>query len=50
MIIDEFLLGDRSLEPYIEEYITAQAVLQTVTNPSGTLLPSGLGLGEPKVL
>jgi glucoamylase len=48
MIIDEFLLGDTSLQPYIEDYIHAQAVLQTVTNPSGTFLPSGKGLGEPK--
>lgn len=29
--------------------IDAQAILQTVTNPSGTLYPAGLGLGEPKV-
>jgi glucoamylase len=28
--------------------IDAQAILQTVTNPSGTLYPAGLGLGEPK--
>jgi glucoamylase len=48
MIVDEFLFGKSELGPYIEDYITAQAVLQTVTNPSGALLPSGLGLGEPK--
>ncbi|ORY65267.1 1, 4-alpha-D-glucan glucohydrolase [Pseudomassariella vexata] len=47
-IVDEFLFGDTSLQTYIEDYIHAQAVLQTVTNPSGTLLPSGTGLGEPK--
>ena len=29
--------------------ISAQAILQTVTSPSGGLLPVGLGLGEPKV-
>ncbi|KAH6658983.1 1, 4-alpha-D-glucan glucohydrolase [Truncatella angustata] len=48
MIIDEFLLGETSLQPYIEDYLHAQAVLQTVSNPSGTFLPSGKGLGEPK--
>ncbi|KAF3007310.1 hypothetical protein E8E14_004704 [Neopestalotiopsis sp. 37M] len=48
MIVDEFLLGATELQPYIEDYLHAQAVLQTVTNPSGTLLPSGKGLGEPK--
>ncbi|KAK9414358.1 putative 1, 4-alpha-D-glucan glucohydrolase [Seiridium unicorne] len=48
MIIDEFLLGDTSLQQYIEDYLHAQAVLQTVSNPSGTFLPSGKGLGEPK--
>jgi hypothetical protein len=48
MIVDEFLFGKTDLKPYIEDYITAQAVLQTVKNPSGSLLPSGLGLGEPK--
>lgn len=48
MIVDEILFGKTELTPYIEDYITAQAVLQTVSNPSGPLLPSGLGLGEPK--
>ncbi|KAJ8119766.1 hypothetical protein ONZ43_g3356 [Nemania bipapillata] len=48
MIVDEFMLGKKQLKSYIEDYIHAQAVLQTVTNPSGTFLPSGLGLGEPK--
>lgn len=48
MIVDEFLFGNTQLKPWIEDYITAQAVLQTVKNPSGSLLPSGLGLGEPK--
>ncbi|KAB5572515.1 family 15 glycosyl hydrolase [Coniochaeta sp. 2T2.1] len=50
MIVDEFLFGETSLQPYIEDYITAQAKLQTVKNPSGSLLPSGLGLGEPKFM
>jgi glucoamylase len=48
MIIDELLFGKTELTPYVEDYITAQAILQTVSNPSGALLPSGLGLGEPK--
>ncbi|KAK3896798.1 Six-hairpin glycosidase-like protein [Staphylotrichum tortipilum] len=47
-LIDEFLLGNKALQPYIEDYVHSQAVLQTVSNPSGTLLPSGSGLGEPK--
>lgn len=48
MIIDEYIWGDTSLLPYIEDYIHAQAELQTVSNPSGTFLPEGLSLGEPK--
>ncbi|TVY86551.1 Glucoamylase P [Lachnellula willkommii] len=48
MIIDEFTFGNTSLQSYIEDYIHAQAVLQTVSNPSGTFLPAGLGMGEPK--
>ncbi|KAI1324147.1 carbohydrate-binding module family 20 protein [Xylariaceae sp. FL0255] len=48
MIVDEFVLGKRELQTYIEDFIHSQAVLQTVTNPSGTFLPSGVGLGEPK--
>lgn len=48
MIVDEFILGNGTLEPIINDYIKAQAVLQTVSNPSGTFLPAGRGLGEPK--
>ncbi|KAJ3560544.1 hypothetical protein NPX13_g9266 [Xylaria arbuscula] len=48
MIIDEFLLGEEQLESYIEDYVHSQAMLQTVTNPSGTFLPNGAGIGEPK--
>ena len=48
MIVDEFIFGNTALQSTIEDYIHAQAVLQTVSNPSGTLLPNGLGLGEPK--
>ncbi|KAK0630639.1 Six-hairpin glycosidase-like protein [Bombardia bombarda] len=47
-LIDELEFGNTGLQVYIEDYIHAQAILQTVTNPSGGLLPSGAGLGEPK--
>ncbi|KAK3390527.1 family 15 glycosyl hydrolase [Podospora didyma] len=47
-LVDGLLFGNTALQPYIEDYIHAQAILQTITNPSGTLLPSGTGLGEPK--
>ncbi|KAK4165232.1 family 15 putative glycoside hydrolase [Cladorrhinum sp. PSN259] len=49
-LIDDFLFGNKALQPYIEDYLHAQAVLQTVSNPSGTLLPNGGGLGEPKYM
>jgi glucoamylase len=48
MIVDELVFGDLSLENTVEDYTEAQAYLQTVTNPSGTLWPAGLGLGEMK--
>lgn len=51
MMIDEFVADPQAaahLQPYIRDYIRSQAILQTVTNPSGGLLPSGRGLGEPK--
>ncbi|KAL9001121.1 MAG: hypothetical protein Q9169_000304 [Polycauliona sp. 2 TL-2023] len=47
MLIDAFIAGDTSLQPRIEDYISAQAILQTVANPSGDLA-DGSGLGEPK--
>ncbi|OBT67060.1 hypothetical protein VE03_04402 [Pseudogymnoascus sp. 23342-1-I1] len=51
MIADEFAFsGDKKLQAKLEQYITSQATLQTVSNPSGTFLPQGLGLGEPKYL
>ena len=50
MIVDEFTFGNKKLQGKIEEYITSQAVLQTDSNPSGTFLPQGLGLGEPKYM
>lgn len=47
MLIDEFIHGKKELRTYIQNYIKAQAILQTVSNPSGAL-GSGRGLGEPK--
>jgi hypothetical protein len=46
VLIDQFKNGDTSLLTVIEEYISSQAYLQTVSNPSGSL--STGGLGEPK--
>ena len=46
MLVDTFIAGDASLQIDIENYIAAQAELQTVCNPSGCL--STGGLGEPK--
>jgi glucoamylase len=53
-LIDLFTSGDSSfgidytpLQADIQNYIAAQAVLQNVSNPSGTLA-DGTGLGEPK--
>lgn len=45
-ILGLFQQGDMDLQTVIEEYINAQAYLQTVSNPSGDL--STGGLGEPK--
>ncbi|KAL8674931.1 MAG: hypothetical protein Q9168_000634 [Polycauliona sp. 1 TL-2023] len=47
MLIDAFIAGDTSLQPWIEDYLSAQAILQTVASPSGDLT-DGSGLGEPK--
>ncbi|KAL8781742.1 MAG: hypothetical protein Q9213_005879 [Squamulea squamosa] len=47
VLIDSFIAGDTSLKPQIEDYVSAQAILQTVSNPSGDL-SDGSGLGEPK--
>ncbi|KAI4129332.1 MAG: hypothetical protein LQ338_002277 [Usnochroma carphineum] len=47
MLIDTFIAGNTSLQSVIESYIPAQAILQTVANPSGDL-SDGSGLGEPK--
>lgn len=45
-LVDNFLAGDTDLEKAIQNYVTSQAILQTVGNPSGGL--STGGLGEPK--
>lgn len=48
-IVDTFISSySASLQTEIENYISAQAYLQTVSNPSGNLASGGLGLGEPK--
>ena len=47
MLVDEFIFGNANVESHIKDYIKAQAILQTVNNPSGSL-SSGRGLGEPK--
>ena len=47
MLVDEFLHGNTGLRSHIQDYLQAQAILQTVSNPSGAL-SSGRGLGEPK--
>ncbi|KAF9240108.1 CAZyme family GH15 and CBM20 [Penicillium roqueforti] len=46
-LVDMFKNGDSGLLNIIEEYIDAQAYIQTVSNPSGDL-SGGSGLGEPK--
>ncbi|KAJ5951513.1 Six-hairpin glycosidase [Penicillium vulpinum] len=46
-LVDMFRNGDTDLLTVIEEYINAQAYLQTVSNPSGSLSGGG-GLAEPK--
>lgn len=45
-LVELFIAGDTSLQTIIEEYISSQAYIQTVSNPSGDL--STGGLGEPK--
>lgn len=45
-LVDLFKNGDTELLTVIEEYISSQAHIQTVSNPSGGL--SSGGLGEPK--
>ena len=48
MLVDELIgNGQTSLQSILEDYIGAQAVLQTIISPSGAL-GDGAGLGEPK--
>ncbi|KAK5958349.1 glycoside hydrolase 15 protein [Knufia fluminis] len=47
MLVDEFLAGQDELGTNIQDYIGAQAVIQGINNPSGSLT-DGQGLGEPK--
>ena len=47
LLVDTLIAGDTSLQPTVERYITAQAKLQAIYNPSGDL-SDGAGLGEPK--
>ena len=47
-LVDRFINQyDAGLQRHIEEYIAAQAKLQGISNPSGSL-SDGRGLGEPK--
>ncbi|KIW31506.1 uncharacterized protein PV07_03151 [Cladophialophora immunda] len=48
MLIEELIFGNLTLRKTIEDYTAAQAIVQTVTNPSGSLWPAGDGLGEAK--
>ncbi|GJJ06654.1 hypothetical protein Clacol_000849 [Clathrus columnatus] len=46
-LIDQYVSGqDTSLLGHIENFITAESIIQQVSNPSGTLTTGGLG--EPK--
>jgi glucoamylase len=45
-LVERFVAGDSSLQQKIDDYVSAQAYLQGVTNPSGG--PDTGGLGEPK--
>ena len=47
LIVDQFTSGqDTSLRTLIDEFVSAQAIIQQVSNPSGSV--STGGLGEPK--
>lgn len=45
-LVDRFVAGQNDVESLIQDYISAQARLQTVSNPSGGLCTGGLA--EPK--
>ncbi|KAI5306530.1 hypothetical protein KEM56_000427 [Ascosphaera pollenicola] len=42
-IVDEYIAGNDDLQPIIHNYISAQAKVQVITNPSGDLESGGLG-------
>lgn len=46
MLVDAFIAGNSGLQTQIQNYISSQASLQTVSVPSGGLATGGLG--EPK--
>jgi hypothetical protein len=47
-ITDQYTTGqDLSLRTLIDDFVSAEAAIQQVTNPSGTVVTGGLG--EPKV-
>ncbi|KAJ3536836.1 hypothetical protein NM688_g6784 [Phlebia brevispora] len=47
VLIDQYTTGaDTSLRTLIDEFVSAEAILQQVTNPSGSVTTGGLG--EPK--
>ncbi|KAF9736399.1 hypothetical protein PMIN03_010948 [Paraphaeosphaeria minitans] len=45
-LVERFISGDTTLRKKLDEYVSSQAYLQTVSNPSGG--PDTGGLGEPK--
>ncbi|KAI9150200.1 Glucoamylase [Paramyrothecium foliicola] len=45
-LVERFIAGDSSLQGKLDDYVSAQAKLQGVANPSGP--PNAGGLGEPK--
>ncbi|KAK2595016.1 hypothetical protein QQS21_007270 [Conoideocrella luteorostrata] len=46
VLVERFTAGDKTLQPKIQQYIAAQAKLQSISNPSDG--PDSGGLGEPK--
>lgn len=47
VLIDQFTTGvDTSLRSLIDDFVVAEAALQEVSNPSGSIVTGGLG--EPK--
>lgn len=53
MLTDELIfgtntVGNNTIQTVIEDYTTANAMQQVLSDPSGTFFPAGQGLGEPK--